>query len=86
MALSKTQVKQSILTKLSRHFGVSEKEATREQMYKACAMTVRDILSEKRNDYKKLVNEKGGKRVYYMCMEFLLVRSFNTNLCNLGLE
>ena len=86
MALSKTQVKQNIVTKLSRHFGVSPKEATREQMYKACAITVKDILSEKRNDYKKLVNAKGGKRVYYMCMEFLLGRSFKTNLCNLGLE
>jgi hypothetical protein len=55
-------------------------------MYKACAMTIRDILSEKRNDYKKLVNARGAKRVYYMCMEFLLGRSFKTNLCNLGLE
>ncbi len=79
-------VKQNILTKLSRYFGVSYAEATKEQMYKACAMTVKDILSEKRNDYKKLVNSKGGKRVYYMCMEFLLGRSFKTNLCNLGME
>ncbi len=86
MQLTKTTVKQNIVTKLSRHFGVSPKEATREQMYKACAITVKDILSEKRNDYKKLVNEKGGKRVYYMCMEFLLGRSFKTNLCNLGIE
>lgn len=81
-----TAIKQNILTKLSRYFGVSYSEATREQMYKACAMTVRDILTEKRNDYKKLVNQKGGKRVYYMCMEFLLGRSLKTNICNLGLE
>ncbi len=79
-------IKQNILIKLSRFFGVSPEEATREQMYKACAMTVRDILSEKRNDYKKLVNKKGGKRVYYMSMEFLLGRSLKTNICNLGLE
>lgn len=86
MQMTNEQVKQNVLTKLSRYFGVSPAEATREQMYKACAMTVKDILSEKRNEYKQLVNKKGGKRVYYMCMEFLLGRSFKTNLCNLGLE
>ncbi len=79
-------VKNELEIKLSRYFGVSPKEATREQMYKACAMTVKDILSQKRNDYKALVNKKGGKRVYYMCMEFLLGRSLKTNLHNLGLE
>ena len=79
-------VRQNLELKLSRYFGVSYSEATREQMYKACAMCVKDILAEKRNDYKKLVNKKGGKRVYYMCMEFLLGRSLKTNLNNLGLE
>ena len=84
--MKNSEVKEAIVSKLSRYFGVSDKEATREQMYKACAMTVKDILSQKRNDYKKLVNEKGGKRVYYICMEFLLGRSLKTNLYNLGLE
>ena len=43
-------------------------------MYKATAMTVRDILTEKRGAFKKKVNQTGSKRVYYMCMEFLLGR------------
>ena len=34
---------------------------------------------------RKKVNAAGGKRVYYMCMEFLLGRSLKTNLNNLGL-
>lgn len=84
--MKKSEVKEAITSKLSRYFGVSPSEATREQMYKACAMTIKDILSQKRNDYKKLVNQKGGKRVYYMCMEFLLGRSLKNNLYNLGLE
>ena len=46
-ALTKTQVKENIETKLSRYFGCTPKEATRDQMYKAVAMTVRDILTEK---------------------------------------
>lgn len=84
--MNKTEIKANLESKLSRYFGVSAHEATHEQMYKACAMCVNDILAQKRNDYKKLVNRKGGKRVYYMCMEFLLGRSLKTNLNNLGIE
>ncbi len=71
--------------KLSRHFGTSPADASAEQMYKAAAVSVRDILASKRNKYKKQVNKVGGKRVYYMCMEFLLGRSLKINLYNLGL-
>ena len=70
---------------LQRHFGCTASEASREQMYKAAAITVRNLLSDKRSAYKKKVNKAGAKRVYYMCMEFLLGRSLKTNLCNLGL-
>ncbi|MBQ8818525.1 MAG: glycogen/starch/alpha-glucan phosphorylase [Clostridia bacterium] len=81
-----TQVKENIEAKLSRYFGCNPKEATRDQMYKAVAMTVKDILTEKRGDFKHEVNAKGAKRVYYMCMEFLLGRSLKTGICNLGLS
>ncbi|MBQ7338900.1 MAG: glycogen/starch/alpha-glucan phosphorylase [Clostridia bacterium] len=83
---SANEIKKNLEDKLSRYFGCTASEATREQMYKATAMTVRDMLTAKRGDYKKKVNRAGGKRVYYMCMEFLLGRSLRTNLCNLGLD
>ncbi len=82
---SKKEVKENIKMKLSRYFGSSPKEATREQVYKAVSMTVKDILTAKRGDFKSEVNAKGAKRVYYMSIEFLLGRSLKTNLCNLGL-
>ncbi len=82
---TETQIRENIEAKLSRQFGCTAKEASREQMYKAAAMTVKDILMAKRAAYKNKVNQKGAKRVYYMCMEFLLGRSLKTNLCNLGL-
>lgn len=84
--LTSSQIRENIELKLSRYFGCTPQEASREQMYKAVAITVRDILTEKRGDFKKEVNKKGAKRVYYMCMEFLLGRSLKTNLCNLGLS
>ncbi|MBQ9112323.1 MAG: glycogen/starch/alpha-glucan phosphorylase, partial [Clostridia bacterium] len=82
----KKQVKENIEAKLSRYFGCNPKEATRDQMYKAVAMTVKDILTEKRGDFKHEVNEKGSKRVYYMCIEFLLGRPLKTGICNLGMS
>ncbi len=72
-------------SKLSRYFGCTPKDASPEQMYKATAMCVKDILTEKRKVFKDNVNATGSKRVYYMCMEFLLGRSLKTNLHNLGL-
>ncbi len=84
--LNQTEIKQNIETKLSRYFGCTALEASTEQMYKAVSMTIRDILTEKRGEFKKEVNKEGAKRVYYMCMEFLLGRSLKTNVCNLGLQ
>lgn len=81
----KNEVKELIETKLARYFGASAEEATKEQMYKAAALCVKDILTDKRKTYKNQVNSKQAKRVYYMCMEFLLGRSLKNNLCNLGL-
>ena len=79
------EISENLEGKLARYFGCSSAEATREQMYKAAAMTIKDILTEKRGEFKKKVNKAGAKRVYYMCMEFLLGRSLKTNLCNLDL-
>ena len=79
------QVKEEIEGVLKRHFGCTAADASREQIYKAAAITVRNILSDKRSVYKKKVNRAGAKRIYYMCMEFLLGRSLKTNLNNLGL-
>ena len=72
--------------KLSRHFGVSGKEATKEQIYKAVIMCVRDILLEKRAAFNKKYREENGKRVYYLCMEFLLGQSLKNNAYNLGIS
>ena len=84
--LNPSEIKNNIEIKLSRYFGCTSQEASDEQMYKAVSMTIRDILTEKRGEFKKEVNRQGAKRVYYMCMEFLLGRSLKTNVCNLGLS
>ena len=83
-AITEKEVKEAIKGKLSRYFGVSPTEATEEQMYKAVVMSVRDILLEKRQQFHKRVKAKRAKRVYYLCMEFLLGRSLKNSLYNLS--
>ena len=54
---SAREVRAGIEEKLSRHFGCTPSEASRDQMYKATAMTVKEILAEKRGQFKKKVNQ-----------------------------
>ncbi|MBE5749971.1 MAG: glycogen/starch/alpha-glucan phosphorylase [Clostridiales bacterium] len=75
-----------IKSKLSKYFGVTPKEATKEQIYKAVVMCVRDMLLEKRSAFNKKYRAKGGKRVYYLCMEFLLGQSLKNNAYNLSIQ
>ncbi|MBR5387892.1 MAG: glycogen/starch/alpha-glucan family phosphorylase, partial [Clostridia bacterium] len=75
-----------IRNKLSSYFAVSPKEATKEQIYKAVVMCVKDILLEKRSAFNKKYRTKNGKRVYYLCMEFLLGQSLKNNVYNLNIE
>lgn len=75
-----------IKSKLSKYFGVSEKEATKEQLYKAVVMCIRDMLLEKRGAFNKKYRSCGGKRVYYLCMEFLLGQSLKNNAYNLSVD
>lgn len=75
-----------ITNKLSRYFGVTRSEASKEQIYKAVVMCVRDILLEKRGAFNKKYRTAGGKRVYYLCMEFLLGQSLKNNTYNLNIQ
>ncbi len=85
MNITEKDVSNLINAKLSKYFGVSKKEATKEQVYKAVVMCVRDILLEKRSAFNKKYRDKKGKRVYYLCMEFLLGQSLKNNAYNLSL-
>lgn len=83
-AITEKEVKDAIKGKLSRYFGVAPAEASKDQIYKAVVMVVRDILLEKRQLFHKKIKAKRAKRVYYLCMEFLMGRSLKNSLYNLS--
>ena len=83
--LTKETVRESIESKLAQFYGVSYDEATEEQVFKATALSVKDLLTAKRAGYHDKIKKQHPKRVYYLCMEFLIGRQLRTNLLNLGL-
>ncbi len=81
--MTETTIEESLERVLSHHFGTTIKEASNKQMYDAVVISVRDQLLERRSANRSAVREFGTKRVYYLCMEFLLGRSLKNNLYNL---
>ncbi len=85
MIKTTNEVQELILDKLARYFAITPEKATEEQMYKAVSLVVRDILLQKKQENNARIAEGKYKRVYYICMEFLIGRSLKNNLFNLGL-
>lgn len=83
--ISVSQAKKLIANKLSHFFGVSPADANNEQFYKAVAMILKDMLSEMNSDFRDTAKGQDSKKVYYLCMEFLMGRSLKNNLYNLKL-
>lgn len=83
--ITKQAAKELIQGKLSRYFGVAPAEARKDQLYKAVVMSVRDIMLEKRHKFHTVTKAAKAKRVYYLCMEFLMGRSLKNSVYNLGI-
>jgi len=82
---TKQELKEQIVTRLSRYVGVLPADATDEHYYKALAGLLRDLLGEQRAEFSNAMREQGKKRVYYLSMEFLMGRSLKNALFNLNL-
>jgi starch phosphorylase len=83
--ISAVQAKKLITDKLAHFFGVSPDDANDEQFYKAVSIIIRDMLSKKNSKFRSTAEGQDSKKIYYLCMEFLMGRSLKNNLYNLGL-
>ncbi len=79
------KLEEMIAGKLSHFFGVTPEQASYEQYYKALSMILRDRTRECRSEFDAKCAKNNSKRVYYMCMEFLMGRSLKNALFNLNL-
>lgn len=84
-ALTPSEARDMIVSKLSHNFGVIPTEATDEHYYKAIALILRDMMSHEYAAFTNAAESQNKKTVYYLCMEFLMGRSLKNTLYNLGL-
>ena len=81
---SKDEIRKMLMSKLSRYYGITYEEATYDQIYRATILSVKDILAAKRQVYREKIKKQQAKKVYYLCMEFLIGPSLRNNLMNIG--
>ena len=79
----KEGIKQGIVGKLQRHHGVTLKEATPLQLYRAVVSTVRDQIMRKLGETRERMRDQRCRKVYYLSVEFLTGRSLHSNILNL---
>ena len=80
--ISRDEVRSAIEDKLCAYFATTSRAATKDQVFQASAMVIREIMS------RFLAAEDphhAEKEVHYMSMEFLMGRSLMKNAYNLGI-
>ena len=83
--ISKQELKERIEAKLITRGITNPHEATDEQLYGAVVYVLKDIMLDYRNDFKKRIKAVDGKKVCYLCMEFLVGRALKNDAINLGI-
>ncbi|HRX08600.1 MAG TPA: glycogen/starch/alpha-glucan phosphorylase [Candidatus Limiplasma sp.] len=79
-------IKEYITGKLLRYYGVTVESATKRQLYKATAITIRDQIMQQWMESRKKNETDQGKMLYYLSIEFLMGRSMNQNLINMSAQ
>jgi len=82
----KENIKESIRSKLMSYYGTTVEEATKVQLYRAVALSVRDALMEKWVNSNKEAEKISGKKLYYLSIEFLIGRLLKENMMNIFKE
>jgi len=81
---SKEEIKREIISTLKRTYGRTLDNASPQQLYKACAMSIKEMIVERWTDANIQVMAQGLKRVYYLSAEFLMGRALINNMVNLN--
>lgn len=76
-----SNLKSAIEDRLEAHFSVKAADASNSEVFCACAMLLREMISRKLVQGDKFE----GRQIHYLSMEFLMGRSLEKNAFNLGI-
>ena len=76
-------LEKALTEKLMLNFSKTPDEATDQEMMRACALVLRDVMAIRGVETRKKTNREQRKRVHYLSMEFLMGRSLMKNAYNL---
>ncbi len=83
--ITKQELKERIEAKLITRGICDPTTASDEQIYQSTVLALKDIMLDYRNDFKKRIKKVDGKKICYLCMEFLVGRALKNDAMNLGL-
>ena len=83
--ITKQELRERIEAKLITRGIYNPEQASAEQLYQATVYALKDIMLEYRNDFKKRIKAVDGKKICYLCMEFLVGRALKNDAMNLGI-
>jgi len=78
-------LEEALIAKLMLNFGKSPEEATEQEMMKASALVLRDVMAIRGVETNKQTRRERKKQVHYLSLEFLMGRSLMKNAYNLDL-
>ncbi len=82
-SITKQELADKIVDRLRQNYGRDLSEANAAFVFKACALVVREIMSERHIEQERL--EEDRRQVHYLSLEFLMGRSLMKNAYNLGI-
>jgi len=75
----------ALTDKLMLNFSKLPEEASGQEMLRACALVLRDVMTIRGVETNRKVNRQQQKRVHYLSLEFLMGRSLMKNAYNLDI-
>ena len=82
--LTTKNMEEALSAKLALNFGKTAAEATDQEMMKASALVLRDMMAMREVESRMQTNRQHKKQVHYLSLEFLMGRSLMKNAYNLG--
>lgn len=83
--ITKEELNERIESKLLTRGIANPTSATNDQIYQATVSIIKELMLEYRSKFKKRIKAADGKKICYLCMEFLVGRSLKNDSKNLGI-